>query len=369
MRALKAIAIFAATTTLNLTTTAASADHNVDIDASSVQLLKSCTVDNQHLRNCFESSDDLIAWMRDVRRPNASAPLQVSIGPGTHERLKVVCEPVVTGYTGHISFQGSGRTTTIIEGEGLVPIRAADCTHLSFSDMRITSTNYILWTGGGESRWNNVEVSTGGNGWREDGCASVRGKHYWTASTFHIRVPSNGNGYTALCDESWFYGSEVSTDADGGPGQSLLRADGVGEIHVYGGSLRALGFASLTNIATAQNGGSIHIHGTGIDMLTSIDATAQVFNAATGGMIHANASAYNLKTGANGSIVRINNNGGTGHIHAPYLWEEHPMPPNIISVTGADMAVTTDNAQTHLVIYNSSCASRWFDVNTNACRP
>lgn len=212
-------------------------------------------------------------------------------------------------------------------------------------------------------------MSAGGNGWREDGCASVKGKHYWTASIFHIQVPSNGNGYTALCDESWFYGSEISTDADGGPGQSLLRADGIGEIHVYGGSLRALGFVNKTNIATAQNGGSIHIHGTGIDMLTSADATAEVFNATAGGMIDANASAYNLKTGVNGSIVRVNNNVGTGHVHAPHLWEEHPMPPNIVSVTGADMAVTTDNGETHLVIYNSNCASKWFDVNTNACRP
>ena len=57
------------------------------------------------------------------------------------------------------------------------------------------------------------------------------------------------------------------------------------------------------------------------------------------------------------------------HVHAPYLWEEHPTPPNITSVTGADMAVVTDGAQPHLLIYSSNCTSKWFDTSTNACRP
>lgn len=356
----------------------ASANHNIDADAASVLLQISCTVDSQHIKNCFEYSSDLTAWMRDIRRPNATSPLQVTIGPGTHaDVIRMICDPVTTGYTGYTSFQGSGRTTTIIDGQGSVPIRAKDCTHLSFSDMKVTSANYILWSGGGESRWNNVEISTGGNSWRESECAASKGKHYWSASIFRLGEVPNGNGYTALCDESWFYGSEIVTETDAGLGQSLIRADGAGEIHVYGGAIRALDFTSTMTLATAQNGGSIHIHGTGLDMLTSADATARVFYATAGGMIHANTSSYNLKTGSNGSIIRIEQNGGT--IHAPYQWQPLADPPAVASVDGADLAVETDCSSTscdntgtrpHLLIYDTACTANgpWYDIAVGQCR-
>ncbi len=32
---------------------------------------------------------------------------------------------------------------------------------------------------------------------------------------------------------------------------------------------------------------------------------------------------------------------------APYLWEESPAPQNIISVSGSDMQVVTNNADGH----------------------
>jgi hypothetical protein len=65
-------------------------------------------------------------------------------------------------------------------------------------------------------------------------------------------------------------------------------------------------------------------------------------------MIHANGAAYNLHTGTGGTVTRIvkDTNSAT-HVHAPYVWEEHPNPPNILSANGADTAVTTSTADGH----------------------
>jgi hypothetical protein len=160
--------------------------------------------------------------------------------------------------------------------------------------------------------------------------------------------------YTVRCDQSWFFGTE------------LLKAVGAAytldvtgsEAHVYGGVIRAKIGGTAVH---ASGAGKVHIHGTGIDVATG--GTALL--AENGGEIHANGVGYSYPAG--GSMTRIANLGG--HVHAPYLWEEHASPPNITSVTGADMAVVTDGTQPHLVIYSGNCASKWFDTSTNACRP
>ena len=85
------------------------------------------------------------------------------------------------------------------------------------------------------------------------------------------------------------------------------------------------------------------------------------------GTIHANQAAYNLD-GKGGPVARIVNFGG--HIHAPYFWEAHDAPPAITSVTGADTAVVTNNTdgRPHIVIYDSTCTSKWYDTATKLCR-
>jgi hypothetical protein len=120
--------------------------------------------------------------------------------------------------------------------------------------------------------------------------------------------------------------------------------------------------------ATATGSGKIHIHGTGIDVISQSANNIVALAASNGGTIHANAAAYSLKTGSGGTVTRISNNGG--HVHAPYLWEQHANPPAILSENGADMAVVTGTADNHphLVIYDTSCAGKWFDTSTNACR-
>jgi hypothetical protein len=96
-------------------------------------------------------------------------------------------------------------------------------------------------------------------------------------------------------------------------------------------------------------------------------------------MIHADVSAYNLKT--SGSVTRISNLGGS--VKAPYRWAQDNQPPSVISDNGADMAVETNcddtschdqdtGPETHLLIYNDNCQvgnhGPWFDVVTGRCR-
>jgi hypothetical protein len=122
------------------------------------------------------------------------------------------------------------------------------------------------------------------------------------------------------------------------------------------------------------------MHGGGIDIISSPANAIAALVASGGGMIHANGVAYNMSTGTGGTITRIikDTNSAT-HVHAPYLWEEHPNPPSIVSVNGADMAVENDcsaagcqttGTETHLLIYNDTCHNNgpWFDVVTHECR-
>jgi hypothetical protein len=85
------------------------------------------------------------------------------------------------------------------------------------------------------------------------------------------------------------------------------------------------------------SGGSIHIHGTGIDAISHSGRDVTALYASAAGEIHANQASYSLKT--TGQKTRIYNVGG--HVHAPYHWEEHANAPSIVSVTGADIAVIT----------------------------
>ena len=114
----------------------------------------------------------------------------------------------------------------------------------------------------------------------------------------------------------------------------------------------------------------IHIHGTGIDIIgNDLPNDLGALAAGDGGTIHANQSSFFMEPRSTLSKkIRILTS-GTGHIHAPYAWEPHTIPPNINSVTGADTAVVTDGVQPHLIIYSENCTSKWFDTSTNACRP
>jgi hypothetical protein len=192
---------------------------------------------------------------------------------------------------------------------------------------------------------------------------------------------SVANGYDASCDESWFFGTEIQADlcdlnGYGPNGNFLIRASGQGEVHVYGSVVRVgatcpMGVGTPIVAITASNGRNVHVHGTGIDVISTVPNNIVVLLANSGGTIHANASAYNLST-TSGTVTRISNSGG--HIHAPYHWEHIPDPatiPNFTSVSGADMTTEVVGADINMLVYNNQCTGAggpWYNVALRSCR-
>ena len=331
-----------------------------------------CNEGGVPLNNCFSDLASLNSWI-STRAPSSSNPLLVEIGPGIFGGT-FTCSSL-----GNITLRGSGRTNTTIGSAGAAftaGMTLTNCTNLNVSSLKVVGTyGAIQWTGTGTTTWTDVDVVGQGRGWYEtDGnCAQTQTKHYWFSSRieaqplFSLVIP-----YNAYCGESWFFGSELLSSATSNWGSvHPIVAIGKGEAHIYGSVLRTLvtGTGNATvNAAYASNGGHIHIHGTGIDIISNVAVSIAALRADTGGVIHANGAAYNLKT-AGGTVTRIVKDLDTAtHIHAPYLWEEHSNPPTIVSANGADMAVVTDANQPHLLIYSANCTSKWFDTSTNTCR-
>lgn len=345
----------------------------IDNNAPVVKLRKgSCTEAGVTLDNCFVGAGTLATWIGNTRIPTASTPLLVEIGPGTFGGLALNCG----GTWGYTTFRGAGMNQTVFGS-----VTSISCTNLHFSDLAIKGNFYggIKWDGGGESTWTNVVVHSKGQAWYSDSCGQVRGNHYWYNSRImNVAAFSISNGYSEACDESWFFGSEITTTVPVGAypaSGGAVYASGQGIIHVYGSVLRAFvdGPTQWHGVAAAMSvdGGEVHIHGTGIDVISNTGANIVAISASNGGKIHANQSAYNLQT-TGGTVTRIQKDQNVNtHVHAPYLWEHIPDSP-LISVTGADMTTVTtgtSDGQPHLVIYSTNCSSKWYDAVDKICRP
>ncbi len=360
----------------------ATPDPSPDPTAGVVYLLTNCNVHNSPLANCFETMGSLTTWVANTRHPNAAAPLVVEIGPGTFS-------PFGCQNGGYTTLRGSGRQNTIItNGQAFGDaFSASNCTQLDISELSIVGTaaralHTMDWSGAGTSTWSNVDViANGGYGWYDTG-----GTHFWFGSRFtnNFGVAGVSRAYETG-GVSWFFGSEiVANDASGNAAE--VEALGVlagGEAHVYGGNLRAVvsggnGGSTLSEIAgikavnalkasSSLPGGMVHIHGTGIDVISSPGNQIAALMAGSGAMIHANGDSYNLSTGTGGTIYRILNNGGD--VRAPYQWEEGPTPPQIQSANGSDTTVLTNttDGQPHLLLYSTNCASGWYDTALHLC--
>lgn len=367
----------------------------IDNNAAIVQLQSpsngNCIQAGSTLDNCFTSMSSLVSWISSTRQPSANAPLEVQIGPGQF-----------TGFTcsngGYTSLKGAGRTNTIIGGPtDYSGIDVKNCHNLDFSDLKVThktnAFNTIRWSGGGSSTWHDVDVIGGSYAWVDtdpSGSANScsledRSTHQWFSSRI-IATTDVGTtkGYIAQCSESWFRGSEITAKvtAFSSDTVALRVSNNFSEAHVYGSSIAVVSDIAtpLTMVAVnALNSGKIHIHGTGIDGVSSNSGSNIIaLTVGNGGFIHANETSYNLSTGTSGTITRISNLGGS--IFAPYQWQEGINPPVINSATGADTVIETDcgnlscqttGSETHFLIYNQSCAGTggpWFDVVTGSCR-
>lgn len=345
----------------------------IDDNASVVLLRTSCLENGVVLNNCFEDMGSVLNWTRQTKKPGGGNPLLVEIGPGNFEEF-IFCNNNFR----NVTFRGAGIDQTVIGnmtlgGDGTT---STSCTDLTFDSLTVkqpSGTGYavVLPKPGLKTTWKNVFLK--GN-WNEysGACSNTNGKHYWFSSRTR-------GYYQTACDETWFIGSELAglpvDDGYGGYDLKVLIATGEDTVvHVYGSTINASKIngtsTAVTHIAVqAENGANVHIHGTGIDVISATASNITALSANTGGIIHASASAYNMSTGAGGTITRIVNNGGT--VRAPYVWEPQASPPNINSVTGADTAVVTGGPDPIMVIYNSACTGAggpWYDPVAKACR-
>lgn len=143
----------------------------------------------------------------------------------------------------------------------------------------------------------------------------------------------------------------------------------------------------------AINGGVIHIHGTGLDVIHNGVGTADMLYADATSHFHANESGFNIHLGGSGRVKRL---AGTGEIEAPYVWGQSSVPPlstsingvqALVSRNGADRYIETDcplsgncgsvvadKTYPHEMIYRAECTGTsattgpWFDPTTRACR-
>lgn len=364
-----------------------------DNNAAVVSVRINCTEGGVARNNCFTSLTDMTNWLAGTRKPNAANPVVVNIGPGTFESaagsgtIKLQCAPI-NNYVGYVSFVGAGRQQTILTGSSGYTVIVNSCTKIDFSNLTVTSYGSsgggIKWSGGGDSTWTGVDITSQYYGWTDTECGSSRGNHYWFSSRIMATEKfAAATAYRSVCDVSWFYGTEITETSNeylAGGGLATFDVSGQAEVHVYGSAIRAISSVIAKDggsikAVKVSGGGKVHIHGTGIDVISSVANNIAVFDANTGGMIHANVSSYNLST-PSGTVVRIQKDLDVNtHVHAPYFWEHIPNPttiPNFTSVNGADMTTVTtgtSDGHPHIVVYDSSCVSKWYDTVDKVCKP
>ena len=340
----------------------------IDSDASVVELKTSCLVNGNTLDNCFTDLNTLNSWIWSTRHPSPSSPLKVAIAPGTYTG-QFSCSG-----SGFVTLSGSGIQNTIIQN-GMNPITTTQCVNMVFSDLTLKNTANLFGVHniGGSTTWNNVEIIGLGYAWYDQpgGTCGARGSHYWFNSKITSAKTAAGSNtaYFNACDESWFFGSEIKSLGTSGSSTPVVAVGG--EVHVYGSVIRALPEtgAIMTNVTavTANNTAEIHIHGTGIDVISPEANDITALKVSAGGSIHASETSYVLKTAAGSSVTRISNNGGT--VIAPNMWQQGATPPAINSENGADTMVITNTSDghPHFAIYDDACASGWYDSSINSC--
>ncbi|MDH5649494.1 MAG: hypothetical protein OEY67_07530 [Gammaproteobacteria bacterium] len=385
----------------------------IDSDASEIQLRKNCNAGGVQLDNCFTSLVDTLEWLWGIDPakthrspiPSKTDPVIVDIGPG----LFYVPTPENAGdvgafcdQRGFVTFRGAGREHSIIsaaDGATGYGLAINNCTSLSFQDLTIDTKDTffgILWTGDGNSSYSNIELIGNGQLWYDLNCTTGNSKHYWTSSKLTAKTNPDtfpiANAYTSTCAETWFFGSEITAIGTRNNAKVIAIDVSSGIVHVYGSNIRALsdpGIATSNIIAVQSfsNLGEVHIHGTGIDAISTDNNNVVALKALSEGNIHASETSYVLKSNG-GTKTRVVTDGGV--INAPFNWGPRTEPPAIISVSGADTYIETDclkdqkcswkpdplpqNEYPHMMVYRPACTGTgadqgpWYDTVTMECR-
>ena len=375
---------------LSLSSAWAVPDPVPDPDASVVYLRTSCEIANSDagespLEDCFEDMAALKTWA--YGRTNPAAKLLIDIGPGSFGAFSCNAGDAAGNEGGQLTFRGAGVDKTVINGF-FSGIWHQGClnTQWAFEDMTIKGIYAVVWIGttGGKTIWTNVLLDGKNSSWYEQKDRGVGvcspgqgGTHLFFSSRLIGRGP-NQTGFLNRCGDDWFWGSEIALEAAASSttGTGILSEGEGNRVHLYGSNVRVeldpgSTFASggLSGISAA-NGAEVHSHGVGIDVIAKPGWSATALTASNGAHIHASESAYFFGTSTAGiDVYRIYNTGGT--VHAPHQWSTGVNPPDIQSIDGSDTAIVTgtSDGHPHMVVYDSSCASSWYDMVDGACRP
>jgi len=375
----------------------------------------SLRIDCNSAVGCFESLTQASDWA--FAHSSATTPITIDIGPGTFQTHPgLICNS-----DGYVSFKGAGRDNSIITGQAITyaptggvnvgfVLGIRNCVSLSFQDLTLLlhnspagMTGGVRWDGAGDSSWSNVLVDVGNVGWWDT--PGDFNEHYWFGS--HIKVGTGGGWYyrTSIYAESgktWFYGGDLESFSNqtlvpGIHNIAPVRAVDNGDVRLFGTSIRAsqnthsgavddLG-GTYGTWGLRADGGSIHAHGCVVNVYTkasaSTDGACSNIRATGSGSVHTPGTAFvsNCDDGARKKRIF---SGGTANVESPFWWGQGDNPStDILSQTGQDMFVESDCSstgcdltpvgdETHLLIYNSSCADPsfgpWYDVNMNKCR-
>lgn len=348
------------------------------------------------MQNCATTMAEVLTWTYNTRLPSASFPLLIDIGTGSFGGF--TCNA-----SGYITLRGAGRHNTVL-GFTIVGLNLAGpgCTRLAFQDLSIVGGDRgFEWWGGGSASYSNIEITGGQYAWWD--YSSGGSQHYWWNSVLNSTSSGTATFQTYGATHR-FYGGEVNLNATGGslgyPAAAVWVNDsgGVsGEIQMYGSAIRARASPGAIVVALAGvrvgfnqtfhlHGGSIGVNASAAgDANVNVEGIRSVYDSdsGTGSTVHVLESAYALTGKGSGTVRRISSPPGVG-VAAPFLWSNGPnAPPITSSQKGADMyvetdcsaakcsgAATADGTETHLMIYNSSCATDgpWFDVVTGRCR-
>jgi len=372
---------------------------SIDDDARVVELRSSCLVDGTMLHNCFETSAELTDWLwvnagtgtGRASEPNSLEPVTVRVGPGSFDRFD--CEG--SGMRGFVSVEGAGRDVTRFVAD--VPVfyspvgacrggvTALGCTNLSFRNITAEGFAGVLWTGTGDSQWQDVDMfveNVDATNCLSEAFAwydvlSAGGLHFFWNTRFEA-VGSTGatNAFRNNGAEVWAYGSDffvrrVGNISVGSP--TAIQSAAPDGMRLFGSTVRGkvdadAGGGSVLGIQ-ALGQGQVHVHGS----IISIDASAHPAGAAiaisvgAGATVHTPETAFALK---GSTRIRLLNLGGT--IESPFLWPSGTTPPDILSQTGADLFVKTNEGpgqnEPRLLIYDSGCSpDPWRRVSDDTC--
>ena len=348
---------------------------------STIRLEKDCGTD----ANCLTTVASLMDWIWTIRTPSPSAesPLLVLIGPGEFRGSPLSCtnNPYVPNPNlGYVTYRGAGRKNTVIQ-HGFFGAVSTNCDNMAFENMTLKGGYAgVAWFIGGSSTWTNVEMIGDYYGWLDanssnrDVCSDAQGRHEFFASSIIAEGSNAVEAFQNRCGKNWIWGSEIrihqSASKNRIVGVSTIGANN--ELHLYGSNLRVTSDVDTSTLVhvgiEAIDFGSVHAHGTGIDVESAFANEIIALSVKNGGLIHASESAYVLNNGAGGTTSRISNVGGI--VRAPHMWAQNATPPQIVSENGADTVVITNtvDGQPHLVIYSENCtSSKWFDIVTSSC--